>query len=49
MTLNKDPKMKAIFFGDMSRVLVEFHGCFVVCYFHLYGINWRPYVSLKVY
>jgi hypothetical protein len=48
--LYKDPFMKVIVFGDMSPfVLVEFHGCFVVCYSYLYGIKWRPYVSLKVY
>jgi hypothetical protein len=38
--LYKDPLMKVIVFGDMSPcVLVEFHGCFVVCYSYLYGIK----------
>jgi len=38
--LYKDPLMKAIVLGDMLPcVLVEFHGCFVVCYSPLHGIK----------
>jgi len=42
--------LKAIVFGETSPChLVEFHGCWVVCYYYTCGIKCRPYVSLKVY
>jgi hypothetical protein len=29
-------------------ILLEFHWYFVVYYCHIFGMKWRPYVSLKV-